>query len=152
MEVIVPLVWLVYHDVPHIGLELEVADAVLLDVSHHIGEHTLDEVCTDTSCVVFLAVVVPSCDTAHWNLVTLGRCVKPCLLDLVNLLYFLARVVFKNFIGCTFLLCLVFCWTLHFLGNRLLGLRTRKDSVIRVILKHLLNVTLADKSHSAAQP
>ena len=54
MEVIVPLVWLVYHDVPCIGLELEVADAILLNVSHHIGEHALDEVGTDTSCVVFL--------------------------------------------------------------------------------------------------
>ena len=55
MEVIVTLVWLVYHDAASIRLELEVADAVLLDVSHHIGEHTLDEVCTDTSCIVFLA-------------------------------------------------------------------------------------------------
>ena len=55
METIVTLVRLVYHDVPSIGLELEVADAVLLDVSHHIGEHTLDEVGTDTSRIVFLA-------------------------------------------------------------------------------------------------
>ncbi len=55
MEVIVTLVWLVYHDVPCIGLELEIADAVLLNVSHHIGEHTFDEVCTDTSRIVFLA-------------------------------------------------------------------------------------------------
>lgn len=55
MEVIVTLVWLVYHDVPHIRLKLEVADAVLLDVSHHIWEHTLDEVSTDTSRIVFLA-------------------------------------------------------------------------------------------------
>ena len=55
MEVIVVLIRLVYHDVPRIRLELEIADAVLLDVSHHIGEHALDEVCTDTSCVVFLA-------------------------------------------------------------------------------------------------
>ena len=52
---IVTLVRLVYHDVPCIGLELEVADAVLLDVSHHIWEHTLDEICTDTSRIVFLA-------------------------------------------------------------------------------------------------
>ena len=55
MEVIVTLVRLVYHDISSIWLELEVAYAVLLDVSHHIGEHTLDEVCTDTSRVVFLA-------------------------------------------------------------------------------------------------
>ena len=55
MEVIVTLVRLVYHDAASIGLELEVADAVLLDVSQHIGEHTLDEVGTDTSRIVFLA-------------------------------------------------------------------------------------------------
>ena len=55
MEVIVTLVRLVYHDVPHIRLKLEVADAALLDVSHHIWEHTLDEVSTDTSRIVFLA-------------------------------------------------------------------------------------------------
>ena len=55
MEVIVTLVRLVYHDAASIGLELEIADAVLLDVSHHIGEHTFDKVCTDTSRVVFLA-------------------------------------------------------------------------------------------------
>ena len=55
MEVIVALIRLVYHDVPHIRLKLEVADAVLLDVSHHIWEHTLDEVSTDTSRIVFLA-------------------------------------------------------------------------------------------------
>lgn len=55
MEVIVTLVRLVYHDAASIRLKLEVADAVLLDVSHHIGEHTLDEVCTDTSRIVFLA-------------------------------------------------------------------------------------------------
>ncbi len=55
MEVIVTLVWLVYHDAASIGLELEIADAVLLDVSHHIWEHALDEVCTNTSRIVFLA-------------------------------------------------------------------------------------------------
>ena len=31
------------------------ADAVLLYVSQHIGEHAFDEVGTDTSCIVFLA-------------------------------------------------------------------------------------------------
>ena len=31
------------------------ADAVLLYVLHHIGKHTLDEVGTDTSRIVFLA-------------------------------------------------------------------------------------------------
>ena len=55
MEVIVTIVRLIYHDVSCIRLELEVADAVLLYVSHHIGEHTLDEVGTDTSRIVFLA-------------------------------------------------------------------------------------------------
>lgn len=57
MEVIVTLVRLVYHDISSIWLELEVAYAVLLDVSHHIGEHALDEVCTDTSRIVFLAAL-----------------------------------------------------------------------------------------------
>ena len=52
---IVALIWLVYHDASCIGLELEVADAILLDVSHYIREHTLDEVGTDTSRIVFLA-------------------------------------------------------------------------------------------------
>ena len=52
---IVAFVRLVYHDVPSIRLELEVADAILLDVSHYIWEHTLDEVGTDTSRIVFLA-------------------------------------------------------------------------------------------------
>ena len=33
MELIVTLVWLIYHDVPHISLELEITDAILLDVS-----------------------------------------------------------------------------------------------------------------------
>ena len=55
MEVIVTLVRLIYHDAASIGLKLEVANAVLLNVSHYIGEHTLDEVGTDTSRVVLLA-------------------------------------------------------------------------------------------------
>ena len=55
MEVIVTIVRLIYHDVSCIRLELEVADAILLDVSHHIREHTLDKVCTDTSRIIFLA-------------------------------------------------------------------------------------------------
>ncbi len=46
MEVIVPLVWLVYHDISCIWLELEIADAVLLDVFHHIGERALEIVGT----------------------------------------------------------------------------------------------------------
>ena len=55
MEMIVTLVRLVYHDIPHIRLKLEIADAVLLYISHHIGEHTLDEVGADTFRIVFLA-------------------------------------------------------------------------------------------------
>ena len=55
MEVIVTLVWLVYHDAASIRLKLEIADAVKFYVSHHVWEHTLDEVCTDTSRIVFLA-------------------------------------------------------------------------------------------------
>ena len=52
MEVIVTLVRLVYHDAASIGLELEISDAVLLDVSHHIWEHALDEVCKNTAAAV----------------------------------------------------------------------------------------------------
>ena len=55
MEVIVTLVRLVYHDAASIGLELEISDAVLLDVSHHIGEHPLDEDGAYFASVVFLA-------------------------------------------------------------------------------------------------
>ena len=51
---IVAFVRLVYHDVPSIRLELEVADAILLDVCHYIREHTLDEVGTGTSRIVLL--------------------------------------------------------------------------------------------------
>ena len=40
---------------PVSGWNLKPADAVLLYVSHYIGEHTLDEVGTDTSRIVFLA-------------------------------------------------------------------------------------------------
>ena len=43
---IVPLVWLVYHNDPPVRMELEIADAVLLDVFHHIGEHALEIVGT----------------------------------------------------------------------------------------------------------
>ena len=42
MEVIVTLVWLVYHDVACIRLELEIADAVKFYVSHHVWKHPLD--------------------------------------------------------------------------------------------------------------
>ena len=55
MEVIVTLVRLIYQDVPSIGLELEVADAVLLDVSHHVWKHPLDEDGAYFTRVVFLA-------------------------------------------------------------------------------------------------
>ena len=52
---IVTLIRLVYHDAASIRLKLEVADTVLLNVSHYIGEHAFDEVSTDTSRIVFLA-------------------------------------------------------------------------------------------------
>lgn len=55
VEMVVIFIRLVYYDISCIRLELEIADAVLLDVSHHIWEHTLDEVSTDTSRIVFLA-------------------------------------------------------------------------------------------------
>ena len=48
MEVIVTLVWLIYHVAASIGPKLEVTDAVLLNISHYIGGHTIDEVGTDT--------------------------------------------------------------------------------------------------------
>ena len=59
MEVIVTLVRLVYHDAASIGLELEIADAVLLDVSHHIWEHALDEVCTGLQDFVLVGGNIP---------------------------------------------------------------------------------------------
>ena len=43
MEMIVTLVRLVYHDVPCIGLELEVAYAVMFYVSHHVWKNTLND-------------------------------------------------------------------------------------------------------------
>ena len=55
MEVIVILVRLVYHDISCIWLKLEIADAVKFYVFHYVREHTLDEVCTNTSRIVFLA-------------------------------------------------------------------------------------------------
>ena len=55
MEMKVIIIWFVNHNVTLVRLELEVADAILLDVSHYIREHTLDEVGTDTSRIVFLA-------------------------------------------------------------------------------------------------
>ena len=51
MEMIVTLVWLVYHDVPSIGLELEVADAVF----HYVWKHPLNEDGAYFARVVFLA-------------------------------------------------------------------------------------------------
>ena len=44
----------VYHDATLVRLELEVADTVLLDVLHHIGEHRFDEVCP---CITVIAVL-----------------------------------------------------------------------------------------------
>ena len=36
VEMVVIFIWLVYHDATLVRLKLEVADAVLLDVLHHI--------------------------------------------------------------------------------------------------------------------
>ena len=41
---IVTLIRFVYHDATLVRLELEITDAILLDVLHHIGEHRLYEV------------------------------------------------------------------------------------------------------------
>ena len=51
---VVIFIRLVYHDAPLVRLELEITDAILLDVLHHIGEHRLDEVCP---CITIVAVL-----------------------------------------------------------------------------------------------
>ena len=55
MEVIVTLIWLVYHDAASIRLELEVADAVKFYVLHHVGKHPFDKHGAYFARVVFLA-------------------------------------------------------------------------------------------------
>ena len=55
MEVIVTLVWLVYHDASCIRLKLEVADAVKFYVFHYVRKHTLNEDGAYFARVVFLA-------------------------------------------------------------------------------------------------
>ena len=55
MEMIVTLIWLVYHDVPHIRLKLDIADAVKFYVSHHVWKHPLDKDGAYFARVVFLA-------------------------------------------------------------------------------------------------
>ena len=54
VEMVVIFIRLVYHDATLVWLELEVADAVLLDVLHHIGKHRLDEIC---ACIPIIAVL-----------------------------------------------------------------------------------------------
>ena len=51
---VVIFIRLVYHDAPLVRLELEVTDAILLDVLHHIRKHRLDEVCT---CIAVVAIL-----------------------------------------------------------------------------------------------
>ena len=51
---VVIFIRLVYHDATLVRLELEVTDAVLLDVLHHIGKHRFDEVCP---CIAIIAVL-----------------------------------------------------------------------------------------------
>ena len=55
MEVIVTLVWLVYHDAASIRLKLEVAYAVKFDISHYVWKHPLDEDSAYFARVIFLA-------------------------------------------------------------------------------------------------
>ena len=55
MEVIVTLVWLVYHDAASIRLKLEIADAVKFYVFHYVRKHTLDKDGAYFARVVFLA-------------------------------------------------------------------------------------------------
>ena len=55
MEVIVTLVRLVYHDVPHIRLKLEIADAIKFNVYHYVWKHPLNEDGAYFDRVVFLA-------------------------------------------------------------------------------------------------
>ena len=55
MEMIVTLVWLVYHDVPHIRLKLEIADTIKFYVFHYVWKHPLNEDGAYFARVVFLA-------------------------------------------------------------------------------------------------
>ena len=55
MEVIVALVWLVYHNAASIGLELEVADAIKFYILHHVGKQPLDKDGAYFARIVFLA-------------------------------------------------------------------------------------------------
>ena len=55
MEMIVTLIWLVYHDVPHIRLKLEIADAIKFNVFHYVWKHPLNEDGAYFARVVFLA-------------------------------------------------------------------------------------------------
>ena len=52
---IATLVRLVYYDVPHIRLKLEIADAVKFYVFHYVRKHTLNEDSAYFARVVFLA-------------------------------------------------------------------------------------------------
>ena len=55
MEMIVTIVWLVYHFVPHIRLKLEIADAIKFNVFHYVWKHPLNEDGAYFARVVFLA-------------------------------------------------------------------------------------------------
>lgn len=54
MGMIVTLIRLVYHDATLVRLELEITDAILLDILHHIGKHRLDEV---SPCITVVAIL-----------------------------------------------------------------------------------------------
>ena len=55
MEMIVPLFWLVYHDISCIRLKLEIADAIKFNVFHYVWKHPLNEDGAYFARVVFLA-------------------------------------------------------------------------------------------------
>ena len=98
------------------------------------------------------AVIVLASNTTHRYLITLGRGVEPRLLDLIKGHHFLTRIIVKHlmlfFPFCRFLL-LGFLCSLYLVACHTLA--TRNDTLVRITLKHLLNVRLSDKSHPAAQ-
>ena len=52
---VVIFIRLVYHDVPHIRLKLEIADAIKFNVFHYVWKHPLNEDGAYFARVVFLA-------------------------------------------------------------------------------------------------
>ena len=98
------------------------------------------------------AVIVLASDTAHRYLVALGGCIEPRLLDLINGHHFLARIIVKHLI-LLFPFCwlLVLCWLSCFSLFTELALAGRSHTLVGIILKHLLYISLSYECHSAAQ-